>query len=623
MTAGYADAWAAVNRLIREGKSWSGREPNCAYLNLGDGTFADVSFTSGIGFPDDARAFAMVDWDDDGDQDFWIVNRTAPRVRFVRNESPGGNRFASFHLTGRKCNRDAIGARIDVKAGVRRLVRILDAGSGYLSQSAKTVHFGVGKAERLDEVVVRWPDGAVQRFEGVETNRRYALAQGDAALTVVERRADPAASKLAPSTPQPIKPTEVARIALTARVALPAMRATDHQGGTHALGGKQPVLVTFWASTCPSCLGELSAWTKARKEIEGAALKILALSVDAPPGDGAADPARDALARLGFPFPAGAASDEWIQTFDLVQRAVLDRQRRMPVPTSFLVDGEGRLAYVYKGPVSAERLAADVGNLKLDDVAFAGANAPFEGRWTKRPGQPHLGEAVRLFLDRGALAMARFYLDQARAMVGPPGGAVGPAQRQLGDALMRAGIAFLEAGRRDEAEAVLRQSIEYDTENASAWLLLGQSAFEREKVDEAEKHFRRATEIDPSYAHAWSRLGSALLVRKEAAPAREAYERAIAADPNLSEAWVSLGLCHVTSQEFDKGLSCFRKVVELQPGLSLGWTGLGTCLAMTGDAKGAIPALERAVSLDPKNERASALLQELRRAQPPTGSGGR
>ncbi len=171
-TREYNEAWETLNRLIREGGSWSGREANCAYLNLGDGTFADVSRTTGLGFMDDGRAFATVDWDHDGDLDLWIVNRTAPQVRFMRNDIPGNARSVSFRLTGDRVNRDAIGTRVEVRAGGDRWVRELQAGSGFVSQSSKWLHFGVGGHERLDEVVVRWPDGSGQRLAEIETGRR-------------------------------------------------------------------------------------------------------------------------------------------------------------------------------------------------------------------------------------------------------------------------------------------------------------------------------------------------------------------------------------------------------------------------------------------------------------------
>ncbi len=72
------------NNLIRLGKSLSGRERNCCFLNVGRGWFADISSISGADFDDDARALGIVDWDFDGDLDFWVVNRTGPQLRYVR-----------------------------------------------------------------------------------------------------------------------------------------------------------------------------------------------------------------------------------------------------------------------------------------------------------------------------------------------------------------------------------------------------------------------------------------------------------------------------------------------------------------------------------------------------------
>ena len=54
----YIDGWAAVYRLIRQGRSWSGRERNTCFLNTGDGEFVDASAVTGLDFPDDGRALA-------------------------------------------------------------------------------------------------------------------------------------------------------------------------------------------------------------------------------------------------------------------------------------------------------------------------------------------------------------------------------------------------------------------------------------------------------------------------------------------------------------------------------------------------------------------------------------
>ncbi len=109
-----------LQRMLREGRSFSGNERHCAFLNTGgsvaaDGRFATVSALTGFDFPDDGRGLVTTDWDHDGDLDVWISNRTAPRLRFLRNDLPSGTgAFVALSLQGDgvTTNRDAIGARV-------------------------------------------------------------------------------------------------------------------------------------------------------------------------------------------------------------------------------------------------------------------------------------------------------------------------------------------------------------------------------------------------------------------------------------------------------------------------------------------------------------------------------
>jgi hypothetical protein len=147
----YFRNWDVLALLSKRGSSFSGRERNCVFLNTGGPRFADVSAVTGLDFADDGRAVGLTDWDQDGDVDMWLANRTAPRLRLVRNDLPHTNGRVAIQLVGTTCNRDAVGARVELYLDgpePRRLTETLRAGDGFLSQSTKWLHFGVGRAAR-------------------------------------------------------------------------------------------------------------------------------------------------------------------------------------------------------------------------------------------------------------------------------------------------------------------------------------------------------------------------------------------------------------------------------------------------------------------------------------------
>ena len=77
----YLDSFARLAQRIRSGNSFSGNERNCAFLNSKNGAFTDVSYSFGLDLIDDSRGLAVMDIDRDGDPDYLLTNRTAPRFR--------------------------------------------------------------------------------------------------------------------------------------------------------------------------------------------------------------------------------------------------------------------------------------------------------------------------------------------------------------------------------------------------------------------------------------------------------------------------------------------------------------------------------------------------------------
>ena len=160
----YEQGWNAINELVRSDGTWSGYERNVFYANNRDGTFSDVSAVVGLDFIEDGRAFALSDFNRDGRLEVFVKNRNAPQLRLVRNVVENLPPSISFHLQGTKSNRDAIGAAITVQTERASQTRMLQAGSGFLSQHGKDVFFGLGDVQGPVKVSIRWPSGLVQEL---------------------------------------------------------------------------------------------------------------------------------------------------------------------------------------------------------------------------------------------------------------------------------------------------------------------------------------------------------------------------------------------------------------------------------------------------------------------------
>jgi hypothetical protein len=153
---------------------------NLLLRNEGKGRFTEVGRQSGAGFAIEkvSRTLIAGDIDNDGDLDLLVSNNGQP-ADLLRNE--GGSRVGNallVRLRGRESNRDAIGARVTATIGGRRLVREVRAGASYLGQHDVRVHFGLGRADAVDRLEVRWPSGRVETLQSVAARQVVTLSEG-------------------------------------------------------------------------------------------------------------------------------------------------------------------------------------------------------------------------------------------------------------------------------------------------------------------------------------------------------------------------------------------------------------------------------------------------------------
>ena len=369
---GNSDPANQLQRMVRSGSSFSGNEAHVVFLNKKGANFKDVSSITGLDYNDDGRALCMSDWDQDGDLDVWISNRNGPQIRYFRNDIPNLNKSIIFSLVGKTCNRDAIGARVVLrtKGGVSQM-RTITAGSGFLSQSTKALHFGMDGECESAELTIHWPGSEIQKITNVRPGH-YVIEQG----------AEPKALKINSSfkinnTPK-IEPVD--RTLLTQVLPIKSIFSLTNNDL------KNPILLSMTRNGCEQCDYQKKAWEK--NPPKGLTIKILNSE------------------KLTKHNP------EILELFQLTYDHFYEViNRPIPTPVSFLVSTEGNLRAIYRGVIDHNTLLEDLLRIEEGKLDLRNLSLPFEGIWASKsnPTARPLN-FVEDLLDAGKLSVAESYI---------------------------------------------------------------------------------------------------------------------------------------------------------------------------------------------------------------------
>jgi enediyne biosynthesis protein E4 len=154
----------AANWPAFDGRSLAGYQTKRVWLNDGAGRFADVAQAVGVGETYDGRSVALVDLWNRGVLDMVVANQNGPLLVYKNTVAPGPA-WIEFELEGTKSNRSAIGAQVTLYWNGQRQLQEVSGGSGFAAQNQRRLHFGLGKSESVEKVVIRWPSGKIQTLD--------------------------------------------------------------------------------------------------------------------------------------------------------------------------------------------------------------------------------------------------------------------------------------------------------------------------------------------------------------------------------------------------------------------------------------------------------------------------
>ena len=165
---GWKDLFTAnshVNDRVEAFESHIYKEANTIFRNV-EGKFNDCTPPTMKTTVKAHRGAAFGDFNGDGRLDM-VVSALGDAAELWQNTSPNPGNWIAFRLIGTRSNRDGIGARIRIANQWNEMTSAVS----YASASLIPVHFGVGKAQRVDDVEIRWPSGRTQRLDHLTVNR--------------------------------------------------------------------------------------------------------------------------------------------------------------------------------------------------------------------------------------------------------------------------------------------------------------------------------------------------------------------------------------------------------------------------------------------------------------------
>jgi len=308
--------------------SFSGKESNSVFWNMGEEGFRDVSGVTGLDSVADGRAFAFFDFDRDGRSDVILTNTNQPQLQLFRNEMKGAGRAIRVKLVGGNerarasedwSARDGYGAHVLVKAGGKTLRRELRAGDGFAAQNSDFLLIGIGEAEQADRVTVLWPSGKKTEVGVVKA--------GDL-VRVYERK-------------------DKAELVKMETVGLPAERVELKKDRLDLPVEREVNVVVTLATWCPVCRGEVGHLQRLAEETEG--VGFYAFPIDGNEGEEELKKFEEEVKPPYEILRAGERRGE-------VEAFMKKNFGEHPLPSTFVLDREGRVLKVMKGTPTLSEL---------------------------------------------------------------------------------------------------------------------------------------------------------------------------------------------------------------------------------------------------------------------------
>ena len=636
-----------VSELCRSGYSFGSEQRNRCYLSIGKLGFANLSAVSGVDLPDDARGVATTDWDNDGDPDLVMTCRGGPQIRIFRNQLQSQNNFVHFDLIGTESNVDAIGARVDLYIEGRKapLIKMVQAGTGNLSQSTKRVMFGLGQTEKIKMVEVFWPSGKKQTFEDVSVDTKYELVEGAANLSekINERfNLEIPAGSLEGLASLP-KATE--RAAFYPPMPIPKLQFQIGKDDWREIApeSSKPLLAVFYSQNSES-EKVLASFASAEAEAFDD-LKCVGVMVGKDDDEKNLFMAQQVAEKTAFPFPFGSAAESTVEKLSILNGEWFNDHRTPATPFAILLDEKGKICTFYpSSSLDLEKIADEGSRVAANTWSPKSESRPLGGKWLAKYRTPKLnrlkgrleeigypGDAE--ILGKQSLSRTAYELCQKaielesqgeyvvsqnffdKAIYADPKCVMAHVgrghllrrmskQQKIGDDSVRVPL-------QQKAISDFEQALMLDPMNTEAIIGRANMAIDQNRLSDALTQLTDYVEVDPERYEIHAIIGRLLFFQKRYSESAKFLITAFENRPSLPFVAGDLGFLYLSAGEYEQAQKFLALALRLQPSNKNMVRLLAEAEFITGRFDEAVVLFERVTKLEPSRRRAKNVLAWL------------
>jgi hypothetical protein len=171
--------------IANKNQNLSCYERDRAYMSVKGKAFLEISHLTSADDEGDGRSVVAADFFNTGRLCLIVRQVGGGPVKVYENRFPQKH-YLEVSLRGHKSNRQGIGARLTAVVRGQQLVRELYPANTYRSQAPNVVHFGLGDAEAVERLTIRWPSGQVQELRDLRGDRHIVVDEGATGDQAVE-----------------------------------------------------------------------------------------------------------------------------------------------------------------------------------------------------------------------------------------------------------------------------------------------------------------------------------------------------------------------------------------------------------------------------------------------------